>query len=166
MDCYTVPSTVYSQNSDCHERLLGTWSLMQLEQTVQAVVTVDCTVYSYSGVKNSTSDRISEMQEAHQCSCLTWGCCTCVMQINSLHITYMPSLCDQLAVSFTYVLGRQCKSWTMPVFSTKHYFDILDATADHLNLILGLLLYTKFFSIFACKFNMSCSHNVLQMDKN
>ena len=26
-------------------------SLMQLEQTVQAVVTIDCTVYSYSGVK-------------------------------------------------------------------------------------------------------------------
>jgi len=86
--------------------VLGTWSLMQLEQTLQAVVTIDCTVYSYSGFKNSISDRISEMQEAHQCSCLTWGCCTCVMQINSLHITYMPSLCDQLAVSFTYILGR------------------------------------------------------------
>jgi hypothetical protein len=84
--------------------MVPTLTLTQLEQTVQGVVTIYCTVYYYKGVKNSTFDRISEMQAAHQCLCLKWECCTCIMQINSLHVTSMPCLCDQLAVSFTYVL--------------------------------------------------------------
>jgi hypothetical protein len=85
--------------------MVPTLTLTQLQRTVQGVVSIDYTVYSHSGVKNSTFDRISEIQEAHQCLCLKWECCTCMMQINSLHVTTMPSLCDQLAVSFTYVLG-------------------------------------------------------------
>ena len=31
----------------------------------------------------------------------------------------------------------------MPIVSTKHYFNIVDATADHLNLMLGLLSIQK-----------------------
>jgi hypothetical protein len=49
MGCNTVPTSDYSENSECHKRLLRTVvrtiTLTQLDQTVQAVVTTDCIIY-------------------------------------------------------------------------------------------------------------------------
>lgn len=75
-------------------------------------------------------------EETHQYLCLKWECYVCMMQIDSLYVTVMPCLYDQLAVSSTcvYVINSR----TIPVFSTKSDYIILAVRTDYLKFMLGI----------------------------